>query len=161
MKCLYSTTTEYNYTEFKRYNWALFLARGKMTPYLLLEAVLIVAAIFVHYDIVKLAAVAYPVIVVGTYLYRVRKAYTASGAPKKMTVTYEFYDTEVVERMDKGAAHFPYEKLQTLIETRKNVYLLLPGNMSLVLVKKNFPEGLGEFVRTIIPNGEEMNKLKN
>lgn len=161
MKCLYTTTTEYNYTEFKRYNWAMFLARGKMVPYLLLEAVLIVASIFIHFELLRLAAFAYPIIVVGTYIYRVRKSYTSSGAPKKMTVTYEFYETELVERLDKGSAHYPYEKMQSLVETKKNVYLLLPGNVSIVLVKANFPEGLGEFVRTIIPNGEEMTKLKN
>lgn len=161
MKCLYSTTTEYNYTEFKRYNWAMFLARCKLLPYILMEIALIAAAlIFRRLEILVLIAFAFPVIVVGTYIYRVRKAYKNGGAPKKMTVTYEFYETELVERLDKGSAHYPYEKLQSLVETKKNVYLLLPGNVSIVLVKANFPAGLGEFVRTIIPNAEEMNKLK-
>ncbi len=161
MKCLYTTKTEYNYTQFKRYNWALFLARGKLLPYLLLEAVLIAAALFLkQFSALRLCAVAYPVIVACVYIYRVRKAYKSSGAPRSMTVTYEFYDTELVERLDKGTAHYPYDKLQSLVETRKNVYLLLPGNISIVLEKVNFPEGLGEFVRTIVPNGEVMSKLK-
>ena len=166
MKCLYTTKTEYNYDEFERYNWTMLFARGKLAQHLLLEAVLIVAAIvvpLVFHRFVGLAILpaAYPLIVVVLYLHRIRKAYTASGAPRKMTVTYEFYDTELVERLDKGTAHYPYAKLQNLVETKKNVYLLLPGNVSIVLVKANFPEGLGEFVRTIIPNGEEMSKLKN
>ena len=42
MKCLYTTKTEYNYDEFKRYNWTMLVARGKLAQHLLLEAVLIV-----------------------------------------------------------------------------------------------------------------------
>ncbi|MBQ5739679.1 MAG: YcxB family protein [Oscillospiraceae bacterium] len=166
MKCLYTTKTEYNYDEFKRYNWTMLIARGKLAQHLLLELVFLIIAIVVplifhRFQVLALIPALYPLIVVVLYVFRVRKAYTASGAPRSMTVNYEFYETELVERLDKGSAHYPYAKLQNLVETKTNVYLLLPGNVSIVLVKKNFPEGLTEFVRTIIPNGEEMRKLKN
>ena len=166
MKCLYTTKTEYNYDEFKRYNWTMLVARGKLAQHLLLELVFVIIAIVVplifhRFEGLALIPALYPLIIVVLYIFRVRKAYTASGAPRSMTVNYEFYETELVERLDKGSAHYPYDKLKTMIETKRNVYLLLPGNVSIVLVKANFPEGLEEYVRTIVPNGEVMRKVKD
>ncbi len=160
MKCLYTTTTEYNYKEFKRYNWTLFFARGKLAAPLFFELAVLAIGIFAKKGFLLLAAIAYPVIIIGMQMFRIRKAYKAAGAPKKLTVTYEFYETEVVERMQQGAAHFPYAKLHSIVETKTNFYVMVSASQCLVLCKRNFPEGLSDFVRGMIPNGQEMSKLK-
>ena len=153
MNCLFETTTKYTLEEYERYNLAVTrrarkarrIIYGVMILALVAESLLfglyfpaVAAAVFV---ILWFAAV--------RPLNRriVRKTYESNKLLQDAEVTFSFCETYFVEKTENGESRVPYDQLNRIIETPKNVYLMIAKNQGYVLVKENFPEGLEDFLR--------------
>ena len=78
--------------------------------------------------------------------------YKSAKASDNIEVTFEFFDTYFTETNKYGVQKIEYELLHKIFFTKTNVYLFISKRQAFLLIKKNFPEGLEEFLKSIAPS---------
>ena len=79
----------------------------------------------------------------------VKRIYNSNKLMQNIDVTYEFYKDHLLEKHDGGEANVPYDKLNEIIETKTNFYIMISKNQGFMISKEGMPEGLEEFIRNI------------
>lgn len=146
----FTTTSVFTYDEFKKFNFQLM---GKKCLILSILAGLILA--FCTVTLRSLSMLIYTV-VVPLFLYllyrlQVKRFFKAHKQAHNTKTDFEFFDTYFIQKSKSGEAKLDYEKLNKIIFTKENVYLMLSKDKGIMLTKSNFPEGLEEFLKSITP----------
>lgn len=149
MNCLYTTTTNYSYDEYKRFSWNLLLKRSHIIFYIILELFILLLGCFMKNSLFIVFAVIYPIMIFLLQNRQIKKVWTSNKVAQDMLVNFEFYDTYFVETDKSGNTKLDYSNLHKVIETKTNFYLLIAKNQGFILVKKNMPEGLADFLKSI------------
>ena len=68
---------------------------------------------------------------------------------QNVDVHYEFYEDFLVEKTENGEMKVEYSKLDEIIETKTNFYLMIAKNQGCMISKTDMPSGLDEFIRKI------------
>ena len=149
MNCLFSTTTNYNFDEYKRYSLSLLLKRSRIIWFVILEAwIFLLGCLMTNYLLI-LFAIIYPIVIALLQKRQIKKVWNSNKVAQNMNVRFDFYDTYFTEINDNGETRLEYDKLHKVIETKTNFYLMIAKNQGFILKKSNFPEGLEDFLRNI------------
>lgn len=149
MDCLYKTTTNYNYNEYKRYTWSLLMKRSRIIWFVLLELWLVVGGWMIKNNYFIIFAVIYPILLFILQNRQIRKVYNSNKVTQNINVNFEFYDTYFTETTENGETKLEYNKLYKIIETKTNFYLMIAKNQGFILNKERLPDGLADFLREI------------
>lgn len=160
MECLYKTTSQITYSEYKKFNVDVFIGRKNIMVCLILDALLLVFSI-ISMDMIFLAvALLWPILLILVYYISIKKAYASNKIMQDIATTYEFFDTYFVEKNVVGESVVEYSQLYKIIETKTNFYLMIASNQGYILLKENFPDGLEEFLRNIKIEKKEKQKRR-
>ncbi len=149
MDCLYSTTTIYNYEEYKRYTLSLLLKRSRIIWYIILEVWILLLGCLMDNYLLILFAIIYPIIIAILQNRQIKKVWNSNKVAQNMNVKFDFYDTYFTEINENGETRLEYNKLHKIIETKTNFYLMIAKNQGFILNKSNLPEGLSDFLKNI------------
>lgn len=149
MDCLYTTTTNYNYEEYKRFSWNLMLKRSRIVWFIVLELWILLLGCLMKNSLLIVFAVIYPIMIFLLQNRQIKKVWKSNKVAQDMLVNFEFYDTYFVETTANGNTKLDYSNLHKVIETKTNFYLMIAKNQGFILVKENMPEGLDDFLRNI------------
>ncbi len=149
MVCSFKTTTTNTFEEYKRFSRRLLFNKRSIVIYILAGSFLIFDGIILDNMLFILFAILYPILIWLLHNWQVKKVFNTNKVLQNADVNYEFYDTYFTETNDYGNTKLEYAKLHKIIETKTNFYLMIARNQGFILVKKNFPDGLEEFLRNI------------
>lgn len=149
MDCLYTTTTNYNYEEYKRFSWNLMLKRSRIVWFIVLELWILLLGCLMKNSLLIVFAVIYPIMIFLLQNRQIKKVWKSNKVAQDMLVNFEFYDTYFVETDKSGNTKLDYSNLHKVVETKTNFYLMIAKNQGFILVKENMPEGLSDFLRSI------------
>lgn len=79
----------------------------------------------------------------------IEKYYDSNELIQKLDVDYEFYETYFVEKSKNGEMRVEYNKLNEIIETKTNFYLMISKNQGHMLLKENMSDDLQNFIRKL------------
>ena len=153
MNCLFETVTRYTLEEYERYNLAVTRHARKVQSIIYGVIILALVVESILFGLYFPAVVAAVLVILWVAVIRplnrrvVRKTYESNKLLKDAEVTFSFYEMHFVEKTENGESRVPYDQLDRIIETPKNMYLMIAKNQGYVLAKKNFPEGLEDFLR--------------
>lgn len=153
MDCLFETKTVLTEEEYIRYNLAVTkkirrardIIYGVMILVLLLESVLFRA--LVPAIAAALLGLLWAVLIRPLNMRAIKKTFASNKLMRDEEATFLFYETYFVEKTERGEGRVPYDRLDKIIETPQNIYLMIAKNQGYSLVKANFPEGLEEFIQ--------------
>ena len=148
MECLYKTTTKFTIEEYRKFNLAII--KKKNLPLLSIFAFLclLIGGILLKNNVLVVFAILYPVLLYIALQIGVKRVFNSNKLLQNTEVTYEFYEDYMIEKHEGGEAKVPYEKLDEIIETKTNFYLMIAKNQGFMISKENMPEGLEEFIRS-------------
>lgn len=149
MDCLYTTTTNYTYDEYKRFSWNLLLKRSRIVWFIVLELWILLLGCLMRNSLLVVFAVIYPIMILLLQNRQIKKVWKSNKVAQDMLVNFEFYDTYFVETDKSGNTKLDYSNLHKVVETKTNFYLMIAKNQGFILVKENMPEGLSDFLRSI------------
>lgn len=155
MDCLFETKTVLTEEEYIRYNLAVTkkmrrardIIYGAMILVMLLESVLLRAP--VPAIAAAILGLLWLAVVRPLNIRAIKKTFASNKLMKDEEATFLFYETYFVEKTERGEGRVPYDRLDTIIETPQNMYLMIAKNQGYSLVKANFPDGLEEFLRAL------------
>ncbi len=148
MECLYKTTTKFTLEEYKKFNTAIIKKRHLILMSIIAVLFILAGGILLDNLFLIIFAIVYPVLFYICMQAGVKRVYNSNKLLQNAEATYEFYDDYVYEKHDGGEAKVPYEKLDEIIETKTNFYLMIAKNQGFMISKENMPEGLDEFLRS-------------
>ena len=149
MNAIYKTTTKYTFEEYKKYSWSLFKTPANFILYGVLEILLILLGIGFSNILILAFAIVYPFVIIWSRNRRIKKVFDSNKSTMNLTVTFEFFDKYFALHDETGDNKLSYNKLFKIRETKDNFYLMISKNQGLILIKKNMPEGLSEFLKNI------------
>ena len=149
MDCLHKTSINYSYEEYKKFNMALV----KKKHLILLSAIavlcIIAGGILLKNLFLILFGIVYPFLFILSIHSGIKKTFNSNKLLQNIEVNYEFYEDHMLEKHEGGEANVPYDKLDEIIETKTNFYLMIAKNQGFMILKSNMPEGLDEFIRNL------------
>lgn len=148
MNYLYKTHCVYTFEEYKRFSWVLYKKAYVLFVVLFCSFMLIAAYVLKNTAFYIIAAAA-PFIEAFIQNKKIKKTYLSNTVVHNLNIEFEFYDSFFVKKNEIGETKIPYNKLNKIIETKTNFYLMIANNQGFMLVKNNFPEGLEDFLRNI------------
>ena len=148
MECKYKTTTKFTMEEYKKFNNALIKKRKINILAAIAFLCLLVGGILLKNNVLVVFAILYPVLLYIAMQIGVKRVFNSNKLLQNTEVTYEFYEDYMIEKHEGGEAKVPYEKLDEIIETKTNFYLMIAKNQGFMISKENMPEGLEEFIRS-------------
>lgn len=149
MECLYRTATKYTWEEYKKFNDAVILKKN-LLPLLILSMVLILAGGILLGNVVVISfAILFPIFFFIFKDIGVKRVFNSNKISQNMEVTYEFYEDYFIQKHEVGEGKIPYEKLDDILETKTNFYLMIAKNQGYMLAKENMPEGLIPFLQDL------------
>lgn len=75
------------------------------------------------------------------------KEFNSNKAIKNVESEFTFYEDYFEEKTKYGEAKIEYKMLHKIIETKDNMYLMIAKSQGYILVKKDMPKGLEEFIK--------------
>lgn len=153
MDCLFETKTVLTEEEYIRYNLAVTkkMRRARNIIYGVMILVLLLESVLFRALVPAIAAVLlgllWAALIRPLNMRAIKKTFASNKLMRDEEATFLFYETYFVEKTERGESRVPYDRLDTIIETPKNIYLMIAKNQGYSLVKANFPEGLEEFIR--------------
>ena len=149
MDFLYQTTATTTYHEYKKFTWALILTKRAVVYFILFELICLFSAIVTKSIFFFSFLVLYPLIIWWFQNRHIKKVYQSNKVLQNAVSTYTFYEAYFTETNEFDHTKLEYQKLDKIIETKTNFYLMISKNQGFILTKENFPEGLIEFLRSI------------
>lgn len=147
MNCLFRTTTNYSYEEVKRYYFSMIFRPSRIILLIFTELLL---AVWSFLSVVYIVlAIFLPVFIFVFTNVQFERIYRSNKLIKNKVAEFGFYDTYFTVKRDDEEIKIEYDKLYNIIETKKNVYLMIAINQGYILNKSNFPEGLSDFLEEI------------
>ncbi len=147
MEPLYRTTNKYTYDEYKKFNRAVMLKKKTLIATIIAVLLILIGGILLESLFLILFAIIYPIIFVLLMNVGVKRVYNSNKILQDLDVNFEFYDDCFVVKHEAGEAKIPYDKLNEIIETKTNFYLMIARNQGYMVLKENMPEGFAEFIR--------------
>lgn len=148
-ECLYKMTNKFTLEEYKRFNYALLKKRHHLLILTIFEIFVILFGILTQDAFVFVFAVIYPFIVYILQEKNIKKVFNSNKMVQNVDVHYEFYEDFLVEKTENGEMKVEYSKLDEIIETKTNFYLMIAKNQGCMISKTDMPSGLDEFIRKI------------
>ncbi len=149
MECLFKTATKNTLEEYKRFSIKLQMNTKSIILYILMTVFLVLSGIVLDNPFFIAFAIIYPIVLWIMLNHRIKKVYASNKVLQDTDVNYEFYNTYFVETNNYGTTQLEYNKLNKIIETKTNFYLMIAKNQGFILSKSEFPQGLSEFLRTV------------
>jgi len=153
MEMLYKTTTKYTLEEYKKYNKALLKDNNFYRKLVILEILILLLGILSGNvkDIIFsiMVAILFPVTLFIILDINIKKVFNSNKVTQNVDVYFEFYEDCFIEKHENGESKIEYSKLDKIIETETNVYLMIAKNQGYMLLKENFPNGLSEFLKNM------------
>ena len=147
MEPLYRLTNKYTYEEYKKFNRAVMLKKKTLIATIIAVLLILIGGILLESLYLILFAIIYPIIFVLLMNVGVKRVYNSNKILQDLDVNFEFYDDCFVVKHEAGEAKIPYDKLNEIIETKTNFYLMIARNQGYMVLKENMPEGFEEFIR--------------
>lgn len=147
MEPLYRLTNKYTYEEYKKFNRAVMLKKRTLIATIIAVLLILIGGILLESLFLILFAIIYPIIFVLLMNVGVKRVYNSNKILQDLDVNFEFYDDCFVVKHEAGEAKIPYDKLNEIIETKTNFYLMIAKNQGYMVLKENMPEGFEEFIR--------------
>ena len=149
MDYLYKTTTKFTLEEYKKFNKALIKKRHLYLLSIIAVAFILASGILLKNIFLIIFAVIYPFLFLISMNIGVKRTFNSNKLLQNVEVEYEFYNDYLLEKHEGGEAKVPYEKLDEIIETKTNFYLMIAKNQGFMISKENFPEGLEDFIKNL------------
>lgn len=146
MEPLYKTYTKYTLEEYQKYNKALLLKRKYFLKIALYEILLLVLAILLESLFLLIFLIVFPILLFFIHNRNIKKVFNSNKITSDIEVNYEFYDDYFTIKNKIGEEKIEYDKLNSIIETKDNLYLMIAINQGYILKKSNFPDGLENFL---------------
>ena len=147
MEPLYRLTNKYTYEEYKKFNRAVMLKKKTLIATIIAVLLILIGGILLESLFLILFAIIYPILFVLLMNVGVKRVYNSNKILQDLDVNFEFYDDCFVVKHEAGEAKIPYDKLNEIIETKTNFYLMIARNQGYMVLKENMPEGFEEFIR--------------
>ncbi len=147
MEPLYKLTNKYTYEEYKKFNSAVIMRKKTLVITIIAVLMILIGGILLESLFLILFAIIYPILFVLFMNIGVKRVYNSNKILKDLDVNFEFYDDCFIVKHEAGEAKIPYDKLNEIIETKTNFYLMIARNQGYMVLKENMPEGFAEFIR--------------
>jgi len=147
MDCLYEITTTFSLEEYKKFTQTVSNNKMNLIMIGLVSLFVVVMGIVEKSPIMFVLAVIYPFLMIFSQKKGLERSYKKNTAMHDAKILHRFYDTYFVTVVNDVENQYEYEKLQRIIETETNYYLMLSKTQGFVIIKANMPEGLEEFLR--------------
>ena len=148
MEPLYRLTNKYTYEEYKKINSAVIMMKKTLVITIIAVLMILIGGILLESLFLILFAIIYPILFVLFMNIGVKRVYNSNKILKDLDVNFEFYDDCFVVKHEAGEAKIPYDKLNEIIETKTNFYLMIARNQGYMVLKENMPEGFEEFIKS-------------
>ena len=149
MECLYKTTTKFTFEEYKRFNNAVMMKKHVLVIMIIAILLILLGGILLDNLFLIVFAILYPLMFILVKNHSVKKVFDSNKITQNVDVTFEFYEDYFEEKHEAGEAKIPYDKLNEIIETKTNFYLMIAKNQGYMISKQNMPDGLEEFIKKI------------
>ncbi len=148
MEPLYKLTNKYTYEEYKKFNSAVIMRKKTLVITIIAVLMILIGGILLESLFLILFAIIYPIIFVLLMNVGVKRVYNSNKILQDLDVNFEFYDDCFIVKHEAGEAKIPYDKLNEIIETKTNFYLMIAKNQGYMVLKENMPEGFEEFIKS-------------
>jgi hypothetical protein len=148
MEPLYKLTNKYTYEEYKKFNSAVIMRKKTLVITIIAVLMILIGGILLESLFLILFAIIYPILFVLFMNIGVKRVYNSNKILKDLDVNFEFYDDCFIVKHEAGEAKIPYDKLNEIIETKTNFYLMIAKNQGYMVLKENMPEGFEEFIKS-------------
>lgn len=152
MKEAYETSSEMNYTEYKKMCQVLN-GRRIIILAIIISGFLLASGLFllimgsiVTGGFFLVLAAGYPLLLWGVFTRSVRKSFSSQKLLENRHIHYEFLEDRFIARSDISRAEIRYDLLYRIVETKTNFYLLLGPNQSFLVKKENCSGELTAFL---------------
>ena len=152
MEPLFTTETKITLSEFRRFSVAIQLKIQHALFWLMLPvaAALILALVF--RELYPLVFLLFPLIFAVLLEGQIRKTYKSNKILGEATDEISFFKDRLDVKNSFGEASYPYKKFFRIIETRKNIYMMLAKNAGIILIKDNCTPETLDFIRRLNKN---------
>ena len=148
MEPLYKTTTKYTLDEYKKFNNAVLKNKKYFLRLAIYEIVFFILALLIENVFLIIFLVLFPLITIIIYNNNVKRVFKSNKLAADKEINFEFYDAYIVIKNENGEQKFEYDKLNFVIETKDNFYLMIATNQGYILTKSNLPDGLENFLKS-------------
>ncbi len=124
MDYLFKTSTKFTLEEYKRFNFTLIKKRHLLLLSIIAMIFLLASGIMLQNYFLIAFALVYPILFYLSMRRGVNKVFNSNKLLQNAEVTYEFYEDYMYEKHEGGEAKVPYDKLDEIIETKTNFYLM-------------------------------------
>ncbi len=93
-------------------------------------------------------ALIYPILFLITRNMGVKRVFNSNKVLQNAVVEFKFYEDHFEETNPSGTSNITYDKLNEIIETKTNFYLMIAKNQGYIVIKQNAPEGLIELIQS-------------
>ncbi len=147
---LFKTSIKYTFEEYKGFTKAIYRYVYKVHIMLLviIVALLILFAITKNYMAI-LAAVAFPLFFVYFMNKETKKVYESNRILKDNFSVFDFYDKYFEQTNAVSHSVVKYSDIYKIVETDRNIYIMVAKNEGYILLKSNCSKELIEFLNSI------------
>ena len=147
---LFKTSIKYTFEEYKGFTKAIYRYVYKVHIMLLV----IIVALLILFAITKnfmaiLAAVAFPLFFVYFMNREIKKVYESNRVLKDNFSVFDFYDKYFEQTNAVSHSVVKYSDIYKIVETDKNIYIMVAKNEGYILLKSNCSKELIEFLKSI------------
>ena len=147
---LFKTSIKYTFEEYKGFTKAIYRYVYKVHIMLLV----IIVALLILFAITKnfmaiLAAVAFPLFFVYFMNREIKKVYESNRVLKDNFSVFDFYDKYFEQTNAVSHSVVKYSDIYKIVETDKNIYIMVAKNEGYILLKSNCSKELIEFLKNI------------
>ena len=147
---LFKTSIKYTFEEYKGFTKAIYRYVYKVHIMLLV----IIVAFLILFVITKnfmaiLAAVAFPLFFVYFMNREIKKVYESNRVLKDNFSVFDFYDKYFEQTNAVSHSVVKYSDIYKIVETDRNIYIMVAKNEGYILLKSNCSKELIEFLNSI------------
>ena len=150
MDSLFEVSTKFSLEEYKKFNKALLKKRNTWKILIACSIFILLVGVWAKEWWIIVFAILYPLFVLMIQNYSIRKNFLSNKLNADSEINFQFYEDYFIENNQSGEIKVPYDKLDEVIETKTNFYLMIAQNQGFMISKENMPEGLVNFLRKMV-----------
>lgn len=150
MESKFTTTSIYTYDEHKRLNRALS-GKTRLIITIVFTLFCFISGLFYKDITFFYIGVVFAIAMYLICAIMIKSLYNSNRLTHNLEVTYDFFDTHFTATNNHGVQNIEYDMLRKMVFTKTNVYMLISKNQAFLLEKKNFPDGLEDFLKSVAP----------